>query len=694
MNKTSKFWILVTILVISQFQSLESDPEIPEADDGIAVEPEIANRADADELLSGLDFEVPAKSEGNSSEENEKIAEYQERVAKRKFLITKLKDASRIIDDITHNMRVILFVENDKEALKKDDSIQKQNRKELIEKIKENREQEDVRTSTFYFTDCAFLQNLCQEMSIDSNTNQVAMISKFISTPIAMDTPDLTYQVWRQFTKSLQMMINVESLHEMIKKNEGMNVVLFNTDISLGRKAWMKQKERAMKLVRRCKTDCFDKVEFVELMGKDEFLNKEENRGKTFLVKKDEYLLTPFKMDGTGDSQTQKALTMINNEGMHHILENNNENYFKIYQNDMKAIVTLVLNTTDPLRKEALLSTFEQAALDHRKHRKDFLDRYTFVVTDLNEANEEYKELLLEVTGELTSDAEVYVFTRGNHMDSYENYNLKENMDSIEKFFGSLDKRIAEYEQVSQKKAELDKQNKETGQENQLNEQEAESLDFGELYSDTWKTLREMPPPTDEAGEVLTLRNILGFLYANDMEVLEQFFYKSEEEDRAHNDEFLKTGLVQVTGKNFDRLVFDISHRDDPFPKINHNFILVVCKNTDETQAEGCMRVGQMLHFLQQNFPKEDVEIRVGVMDHFRNDHRIIERFKIESFPVLIFFGKNDLKRRGKIFRGKLVVEKVINWLDRKFMENEGIAMELTEEHYKQLLVLTAKDEE
>lgn len=683
---------MILLLASGALHGLESDPEhVPEADTG---DPELANQGDVDDLLSGLDFEVPSKSEGNSSEENEKISEYQQKKANGKFLITKLKSASSIIDDITHNMQVVLFVENDKAALENEDLPQKENRKKLIDLLKQNREHEDVRTTAFYFADCSFLENLCDEMSIDPKTNQVALISKFVSTPIVLDESDLVDRIWGKITQSLTTLPDIDSLNRMIEENNGVNVLLFNTTPEAGEEVRSRQRERAMKLVRKCKTDCFDRAEFIELVSKDDFLQKSENAGKTFLIRKGEFLETPFRMDGTGDSQTQKALTMINNEGMHHILQNNNENYFKIYQNDMKAIVTMVLNTTDPVRKQALLSDFEEAALQHRRDRKDFLDRYTFVVTDLNETDKEYRELLLEVTGELSSDAEVFVFSRGNHMDSYENYNLKENMDSVEKFFDSLEDRIAEYERLTQKKQELQAQANETGNETQLNELESESLEFGELYAETWKTLRDMPRPDQDARDALSVRNILGFLYANDMEVLQQFFYKSEAEDREHNDKYLKTGLLQVTGKNFDRLIFDINDPSESFPEIKHNFILVVCRNSDESETEGCMRMGEMLHFLRQNFPKEDSEIRIGIMDHLRNDHRVIERFNIESFPVLIFFGKSDLKRRGKIFRGKLVVEKVINWLDRKFMDNEGTEMELTDEHYKHLLVLTARTKE
>ena len=104
--------------------------------------------------------------------------------------------------------------------------------------------------------------------------------------------------------------------------------------------------------------------------------------------------------------------------------------------------------------------------------------------------------------------------------------------------------------------------------------------------------------------------------------------------------------------------------------------------------------MGNLIKFLRTHFPREEADIRIGLFDQKRNDHPAVERFVIKSFPAIIFFGKKDETGIGKIFRGKLIVDKVYRWLNQKFVEHEEGIVELEESHYLALLLEMAKSEE
>jgi hypothetical protein len=693
MRKNSQISAIILMMISIGVYCQEND-QYPN-DNETMPDPGTIDPSLADDPLEAMNFDRPDVSEESQSAiVDHEDEEYLKKNKAKKYLIIKLKEPSFIIDDISHGMNTVLFVENEKEVLKNKEEGEGKNRAQLIEKLKSARERDEMVETSFYFTNCEDLKNLCEEMNINPETNQVVHVSKFISTVVPMKNENLEDAIWDRIFQSLVTLPHIDALNELVEQKGPINVLLFNNDLNLTNEEMELQKERILRLVSNCKKDCFDRIVFVTLEKKDEFLERVENQGKTFLIRKGKFLLTPFQLQGIGKSYLKNTITMINNEGMDDVLINNNSNYFKIYQNEMKAIISIILNTDDATKKEKYLKEFKEAARIHREDQKNFLDRYTFVITDLKEADETYREMVMEVIGELNSEAEVFLFTRGNHKDSYENFKLSQNSKGLDDLLNSLDTKIQFYEELVQKRSELSLKSKEDNQESTLSENDKAFLEIGDLYSDIWKSLKKMPN-TDE-GETgrINVRNILGFMYANDISLLKKLFYKSEEEDREHNDTYLSTGLLQVTGDNLDRLIFNATEPVELSPPMEHSFILLVCRNKNQEDEDNCIRVGKMLHFLRENFPKEDAEIRIGIMDHARNDHRVVERFDIQSFPVLIFFGKKDEKRRGKIFRGKLMVEKVINWLDKKFMDNEGVAMNLTDEHYKQLLVITSKNEQ
>ena len=646
---------------------------------------------DQDEVMDSLGLDKVDVSENDDAKIEEENAAYIEKKSKSKYMIVQLKKANNIIDDISHGMKVVLLVQNNPKELQNKEEGAGLYQKIMIEKLKISRDVEEISKIAFYFTTCEFLDNLCHEMMVNTEINQVVYVSKFITYTVPMSQHDLSTRVWEIIMRNVVTYSDIDALNEMVESKGGANVILFNGDTE--EEASRLQRQRRKELVDKCKSDCFEKVEFATIENRDEFLKREENLGKTFLIRKGKFLETPFELRGSGSSKLGETIKMVNNEGLDDYIHNNNLNYFNVYQNDNKAMVVLVLNTEDKTRKEAILEIYKQAALIHREHRTDFTDRYTFVVSDLKEGESQYSSMMLEVIGDIDTEAEVFIFSRGNHMDNYENFKMKQNTKDIDAFLKDLEGKIKKFEEVLQKKKDLEIEVIDP-EESKFNEDEKDIDVYGEIYKKDWEKLITLRDSDQSDLNEISVKSILGFLSANDMDILGKNFYKSEEEDKAHNDSNIKTGILQVTGENFDRLVFDLNIDHEEFPEVRHNFILIVCRHTTVQDQEDCLRVGTMLNYIREEYHLKESETRIGIMDHIKNDHPIVEKFDIEHFPVLIFFGRKDKKKRGKIFRGKLVVEKVIKWLNKKFIVNEGAGLKLNDDHYKNLLLLSAKSDE
>jgi hypothetical protein len=657
------------------------------------------------DALKEMNMEHPDYNEKEGEpESNPEIKE--KKKSKKNYLIFRLEEPSHIIEDITHGLRVVLFVENNKRTLKDKEQGEGLHRKELIKKLKEERDSLYVIKTSFYFTDCEFLNNLCYEMKINPKENQVVYISKFKSKPISMKSPKLVDEIWGTIAQKVETVENIDALNRMVD-NQQMNVVLFNIDdtTTVTEKEQAFQLERAERLVEKCKDDCFNEMLFVSIKEKDAFLNHENNKGKTFLMRKGELLPTPFKLRGHGKMGLNKSLKMINNEGLADVLVNNNENYFRIYQNDMKAMIVLILNTDNELRKEMLIDEFNQASRKHRQYRPDFENRYTFVLLDLKDSDPHYKNMMLEVTGDINTEAEIFLFTRSGISNKYENYKLSENIEDLHGFLNSLKERISQYHEMTKKKEEIEsKKEKKNDEKEETDDRfpdyknfkphELAILEMGRLYLRDWESLDSVLKIDDEESEDINSRNLLGFINTHDLGLLSHQFYKSAEDDHEYNQEHMMSGLLQVTGNNFDRLVYNVTPEDTEYPEVHHSFIMVVCRNHNDDDEEDCQRLAKLINFLRKHFPKEDSEIRIGMFDQTKNDHPAIENFDIKSFPVLIFFGKKEKTGKGKIFRGKLIVDKVFRWLNKKFIENEDAIVELDERHYLELLIEMARNDE
>jgi hypothetical protein len=178
------------------------------------------------------------------------------------------------------------------------------------------------------------------------------------------------------------------------------------------------------------------------------------------------------------------------------------------------------------------------------------------------------------------------------------------------------------------------------------------------------------------------------------MNELNHTFFKSEEEDRSKNNGKLNGGILKVTGNNFNRLIYNLHDGyEQPAPK-DYNFILIVCNNVDKKSEKMCQHAMRFLNFLREHYKGEIEEIRIGIFNHELNEHPMIEKRNIENFPSIIFFGKKNQKiNRGKIFKGNLKVDKLMEWLNKRLSENDGQSIEMEAKHFQDLLLLLAKDD-
>ena len=176
---------------------------------------------------------------------------------------------------------------------------------------------------------------------------------------------------------------------------------------------------------------------------------------------------------------------------------------------------------------------------------------------------------------------------------------------------------------------------------------------------------------------------------------LDKKFFKSEEEDLQENNKNLENGVLKVTGKNFDRLIFNNSIVSEELKmriEKDYSFILLVCKNHNKKSLKICNQAKKFINFLRNHYEGDKSHVRVGVMDHEYNEHPVIEKFNIDDFPVIIFFGRNDKNDNGKIYRGEFRIQKIVKWLNKKLMSNESGDIVLNDEDHQELVLLMAKN--
>lgn len=598
------------------------------------------------------------------------------------LLILRLRNSEHIFEDINDGFKVLLFVENNKNDLKNKTSDEAIARKNLIKLLRANRNQEDIKNTAMYFTNCKFVKHLCDELKISKKENEIVLITKFRSSIIKFTDPELESKVMSELTQPLQEIEDMATLNQLMSEKNIQNAIIFNTD----QENLDQQLSRADKLRSKCSHECFNDHLFVTIKNKDTFLESDENLGKTFLFKNGENILTPFKMKGDGKMGLYKSLKFINNEGLDDVLHHNGDNYFKIYQNNLKALIILAVNTDDLDKKDKLLASFNEAARRHRELRPDYRDRYAFVYSDIINGEEYYNNMLLEVTGNLTIDSEVFIFTKDHHKLSYKNLSLTDNYHDLREFMVDIPYEITRAKEILAKE--------ENNQE--ISSVEKVDLEFYKLYQKEWLLINGIMKMTEsddnDGSSDITARNILGFITANDIGKVHELYYKSEEEDREHNDENLEKGVLFVTGKNFDRLIYGINKEESIPSERAHSFILLICRNVDKKIEKDCIRVSNLLAFIREKFPHKDSQIRLGVMDTVFNDHPRIEKMNIKKYPIIAFFGKKNAKGNAKLYKQALIIEKLLNWLNKRFSHHEDGVVKLTEDDYHTLLLLTAKN--
>lgn len=138
--------------------------------------------------------------------------------------------------------------------------------------------------------------------------------------------------------------------------------------------------------------------------------------------------------------------------------------------------------------------------------------------------------------------------------------------------------------------------------------------------------------------------------------------------------------IYKITGKNYE----------DKINKRDRSILLLVCKKSSLRDKKICLQAQKFIYFLQKHYDGPVSDLRIAMFDNELNDHPDIDKFNIESFPILIFYGKSSPK--GKIFRLRFAIEPIIKWLNKKLKENNQGKIFLSENQYKELLLIMAKD--
>lgn len=390
----------------------------------------------------------------------------------------------------------------------------------------------------------------------------------------------------------------------------------------------------------------------------------------------------------------------MKNEGLEDVIVHNSRNYFKIYQNDYKAIVALVSTETNQNLVNQVKREFSKTARRHREFRKDYGDRYTFVFVDKVNGEKEFNKMIDHVVGKQRNPFDVYLFNRAMKRDNFDNYRLTENLDDVRDFLHQLPFDLKRFRTLRAKSL---KQN------TPLTEEDEMFLEGAKKYEEEWAyingALSSYEAGVQGGWDHLNEKKVLGLINAHDMNQLKHKFFKSEDENVEYNKEHLESGMLQITGKNFDRLVLnrhreleDLSesledgHQPASFPAPNYSFLLLVCRKVDKTSEKNCEQAQSFLIFLQSHFEKTSTgKLRLGMMDHEWNEHPQIEKLDIENFPVLLFFGR---KAAGKprIFRKAFRIQNVVNWLNKKLLFHEGTRIVLNDEEYQELFLIMAKN--
>ena len=628
---------------------------------------------------------------------------------KKEYLVVRLVKAEHLIEDLKEERRVVMFIENRPELLKDKTQGDGKIRKELIKELRKRMDHEHMNDVMFYFTDCSFLQNLCEEMQIDLEANEVVYLTRFRSTPIRLEDPQLMDKLWASISPGLKEFEDLQALDMHIEENaaRGIHTVIFNFEDE-EKEA---QTERAIKFLLKCQRDCFNWMEFVWVKKPSGYLAAEVNKGKTLMIRKGEILTTPFNLGPKGKMNMKKTIDYVNNEGLPDVLENRNENYFKIYQNDMKAMVALMVNEEDEVKVHEWRKIFENAAYHHRKSREDYENRYTFVFIDLKRGDESYNKMVQGVTGEISTPYEIFLFTRGYEGEGFANYSLSENVADISDLLDEIPKELEKLNALKQRKqliddekkerelAGVDADSKEPLKNEPLSTEDEIFLETANYLEKEWKAMEgvlKTNPAMNSIEELslpgITERTMLAFLQAHDTAKLNKEFFKSENEDREETNKNLIDGVVKITGTNFDRIILNRNEQSGEKDPKTFSTLLLVCRESGKKEARNCRKVEKLLKFLRENIQGNDVQLIIGSMNVAKNEHPLVDSYNFQDYPAMVFYGQKEEGDKGKLFRGQIVVKKVISWLNRKLAEHEEALIELSDDQYNEMMLLTARN--
>jgi hypothetical protein len=606
------------------------------------------------------------------------------------YLITRLKDPVHVLEDIQHDYRVVIFIENDPESLVNKEEGQGLARAQLISKLKFYRKTVHVDTSTFYFSDCTVLGTICEEMMVDPQKNQVIILSKYKVIHFDMATPSLADDVWEKLSQTLVELDTWDDLEEFMKKNNGEHLVLFNLDLNNKGEFKKRQKDVALNFIDKCKTRCLKEFEFVAVKNKNDFLNDPKNKQKTYLLIDGKKILLPLKLKGKRKEYRQ-TLEMVNTESLEEVMVNNNENHFKIYENNLKGMLVLVINTDDSSKVDPIMEDFKRAARDHKRQRTVYLDRYAFIIVDLHEGEKHYNDMFIEVSGEVTKDVDIFLLNHGTEETLIQNYRLEPNLDDISHFLSNLKEKVQEYKRI---KAVYDVNDSDDKLENSkaMNDQEQTLLLDGNMYAKEWESLLNEYENQESTDNELNYVNMMALLYMKDIEQLFNSFHKSEEVDDELNEQNVTSGILNISRSNFEKYIHNsidiLSHQAKD---ININFLLLVCKNMNQDDMKQCLERQEIMKIIREANPSEN--FRMGMMDYSKNDHDMVERFLFKQFPAFIFYGVNDKVRRGKTYRSGEMKDYFMDWINEKLEQNNDKALEFTPEQNQRFLSIVSPED-
>ena len=436
---------------------------------------------------------------------------------KRPALIRKLTNPSYVVEDVGNDLRVVLFVENDKELLKHKNTGEGKSRENLIKKLEEERDNIELEDVNFYYTDCQYIDHLCSELNINKVYNQVVYLTNYTITPIRMDYFDLQDILFDRLFNGLKAFQNIEYLNQYIETSEHKNVVLFNfetppTEADLKGKTESLALKNTKKLIKHCRRDCFNYMTYVYLKTPDEFLMQPSKKGKVFLVHNGEFMETPFDMTISKKKNLKSGVEFLKNEGLEDVIMHNSRNYFKIYHNDYKAIVVLVIKEADKHLIAQVKREFGKTAYKHREFRKDYEDRYAFVLANLTETENKSNQMIEHVVGKQQNPFDIYLFNRSVQKENYDNFRLTQSMPEIRSFLNNLPYDLEKYSTIKKKKVKALED--EGSIEGKTSEEEDLFYEGAKKYIEEWiyinSALGNYEVGTQEDWDHVNERNVLG----------------------------------------------------------------------------------------------------------------------------------------------------------------------------------------